>query len=272
MNKIISHLAAPALALLAMTACDNISEDDRYIPVPPVEAARVVLIEDFTGQNCINCPDAHLVIEQLEEQYPGAIVAVSIHAGSFGIDKSLTDFDSNYIGLKTQEGQALNDSYGIDYWPAGVINRSGGAREYDKWATAVRDIVSTPADVALEILAVENNGEINIDLTLEPQADINGTLNVWVLESNIIARQRSTSGLNREYVHNHVFRAPVTDLNGNTITLKNGIHQTASFSIPVRNNAQERWNVENLSIVAFVSDASGVHQTAIAPVQTQSQE
>lgn len=267
MNRPITRLIIPAAALTMLAACNDISEDDRFILTDPVVPARVVLIEDFTGQNCVNCPDAHAVIENLEQQYPGAVVAVSIHAGDFGISKEYTNFSSNYIGLKTEEGQAYNDSWGIDSWPSGVVNRRGGASNYDTWSTAVRNELERPADVNIDLTATNVGGDIAINVSLAPQADINGYLQLWVIESGIVARQRSTSqGLIRDYVHNNVFRAPVNGLNGENISLSAGIHTSASYTIAIRDNEQERWVPERLSVVAFVADADGVHQAAIAPV------
>jgi len=267
MNKFISRLIIPAAALCALAACDNVNENERYVPVDPVEAIRVVLLEDFTGQNCINCPDAHEKIEQMQQQHPGSIIAVSIHGGDFAISKKRTNYDTDYIGLATEEGQAYNDANKIDEWPSGIINRRSGVLGRNEWADAVDKELQRPADVTINLAAHLEGEDIKIDLTFEPQADIDGTVNVWILESGITARQRDASGkIIRDYVHNNVFRATVTDLNGDALALQNGIHRSLSYSIPMRYNDQERWVAENLSVVAFVTDASGVHQAAIVPV------
>ena len=63
MKKI--HLS---LILLLLTACSNIGEDERLIYVKPEPAKRVVLLEDFTGQRCVNCPKGTEVIEQLQQE------------------------------------------------------------------------------------------------------------------------------------------------------------------------------------------------------------
>ena len=76
-----------AMTAVTFTACDEVGENDRYILGEAIKVERGVLLEDFTGQNCINCPEAHKVIEQLEEQYgEDKFIAVSIHCGGFGID------------------------------------------------------------------------------------------------------------------------------------------------------------------------------------------
>ena len=58
-----------ALIAIMGTACSHIDEDERLIYVKPADVARAVLIEDFTGQRCINCPAATDVIHQLQEAY-----------------------------------------------------------------------------------------------------------------------------------------------------------------------------------------------------------
>lgn len=90
--KIKSIIYAVACTVLALASCDEVDKADRYIEVDtgivappenpddtgrPTSVQRAVLIEDFTGQMCVNCPNAVPVIEQLEEAYPGKVVAVA---------------------------------------------------------------------------------------------------------------------------------------------------------------------------------------------------
>ena len=67
-NNIFKSFAIGAILAPLAAGCDSVDENDRYIEMPPVESNRVVLLEDFTGQYCVNCPDAHEVMEQLAEQ------------------------------------------------------------------------------------------------------------------------------------------------------------------------------------------------------------
>lgn len=273
MTSIFKKILIPATALIALASCDNIDENERYVPVDRVEPQRVVLLEDFTGQTCNNCPDAHRIIELLQEQYPGSIVAVSIHGGGMALHKSTTRFDHNQVALGTDEGQTYNDAYGIDEWPSGVIDRRSGVLGRDKWAAYIDEELNRSSDVNIEVEARIEDNDIYIDLAVEPQADINGSLNVWILENGIVARQIDESGkYNRDYVHNHVFRACATAQNGDPIALTNGIHKAASYTVPLRYNDQERWNPANLSVVAFISDKNGVHQTVLTDVSTTENE
>ncbi|MDE6071906.1 MAG: Omp28 family outer membrane lipoprotein [Muribaculaceae bacterium] len=270
-NKIF-FAGASAILASAMVACDNISEDERFVSIDAVVPERVVLIEDFTGQNCSNCPDAHAIIEGLQEQYGDAIVAVSIHGGGLAISNSRTSFETNYIGLANPEGEYYNTKFQVSSWPKGMINHKGNLYESSDWATVVRTELERPSDLDIELEVEllsnvdETTGEtkqtISIDVEMLPQADINGALQVWVLESGIVARQTTNNGRDNNYVHNHVLRAAVNGNDGETVSLTRGLHQSASYTIDVRYNDQERWNPDNLSVVAFVTAADGVHQVA----------
>ena len=83
--KLHKILLSAFIITTAFTSCDEIDENERYIELPAAEVQRKILLEDYTGQMCTNCPDAHRLIASLQEQYGGQIVAVAIHAGNFGI-------------------------------------------------------------------------------------------------------------------------------------------------------------------------------------------
>ena len=73
-------------------ACSHIADDEQLIyvapnipddpnPNSPTSTLRTVLLEDFTGQKCVNCPKGTKVIEQLQEAYGDYFIAVGIHGG-----------------------------------------------------------------------------------------------------------------------------------------------------------------------------------------------
>ena len=62
MNKNIFNIL---LILPLLFSCSEvIPEDERYEELPAIEAKRRILLEDFTGQFCSNCPEAHKVIRE----------------------------------------------------------------------------------------------------------------------------------------------------------------------------------------------------------------
>lgn len=250
-------LALSTIVASIFCACDDIDEADRYIEADQVEAVRTVLIEDFTGQNCVNCPSAHATIDQLVEQYGDAVIPVSIHAGGFGIPVS----NKRYTGLMQPEGDTYNDAWGINEWPKGVVNRRGGAKNHDQWAQAVREELALPATIAIEAKASCDGDNIEINVELIPTVSVEAMLQVWILEDGIIARQEDAElGRINDYVHNHVYRASVNGVGGESVSLTDNILDNFSYTYGVRNTDTEKWVPENLSVVAFVYNSTGVLQ------------
>lgn len=264
-----NSLLAGAFILLSssMVSCDNIDEDDRYIETEMVSPVRAILIEDYTGQNCINCPSAHEVVESLEEQYGDAVVAVGIHPangyGTLTIPRRSTDFAAGKIGLATTDGSRYARNNDVPQsLPFGIINgRLRGA--FDSWANLAKQELVTPSSLEINLSANVNNtsNEVEVDVELLPENNLNGNLLVWIVESGIVAEQILPNGnTNKEYVHNNVFRAPVNELNGEEVSLEKDTPFNVSYSIAVRDNNEEKWNTDNLYVVAFLKTATGVEQ------------
>ena len=252
---------------MILSACNDIAEDDRYIKVESTQAERTVLLEDFTGQNCVNCPAAHRTIEALEEQYGDNLIAVSIHAGHFGIPAT----NKRYTGLMQEEGQEYSKRYGIEDYPKGVIDGKRPPVNADQWPSLIREEISvaTPLTVGVEAALSADGKTIDISCSLKSTEQLSGNLVVWVIESSIVARQEDINeGRINDYVHNNVFRACVNGLDGDAVTLSADATETKPYSIAVKDTDTEKWTPENLAVVAFVSNSSGVVQAAKTNVIT----
>ena len=47
-----------------------------------------VLIEDFTGYTCGNCPNAGVIAHDLEHLYKERVIGIEVHVGSFAVPKA----------------------------------------------------------------------------------------------------------------------------------------------------------------------------------------
>lgn len=246
-------------AALFTSACNDIDSDDRFIELPPVEAKRVVLLEEFTGQMCTNCPTAHQVIENLVGQYPDNLITVSIHAGGTAFSIGEDEYPG-LVGLRNEQGEAYASAAGATAFPCGVVNRIGSVLTHDKWAALIREAVQQPASLDMTVDARIEGSNIEITTEIEPYGNIDGYLQLWVVESGITAMQMlPTGGVEMNYVHNHVFRAAVNGSDGEAVKLviREPFKTTNSIAL------KPSWNAENLSIVAFVyTRDGGVEQAA----------
>lgn len=262
-SGIITALAAAAIFGGSLTSCDEVKENDRYIDMGEITAKRTVLLEEFTGQKCTNCPSAHESIEKIEEQYGDNLIAVSIHATTLAINE---DPNSKISGLKQPEGDEYSQKWGVSTIPIGVVNRKSGLTDPGAWQGLVREYMQNDSPIAITLSATldETSEKINIETDIDAGDNITGKLQLWVVESGIVAVQLLLDGsLNPNYVHNNVFRAAVNGTWGENVTLVTRESQSFAHSIAVKSN----WNIDNLSIVAFIyTDTDGVLQAAKSPV------
>ena len=262
------YLMALPLAALLFASCDEVKIEDRFVPVEAVEATRTVLLEEFTGQWCMNCPDGHAVIKALKEQYGDKFIAVSIHAGpDVNSWAEEDDQEAPYVGLRQPEGVKYGEMWNVKSFPNGVFNRTGDLVDRKAWATAITSELTKPTDLNISVSAQydKDSDNISITTTLEPTADISGKLQLWVVESGINAIQLNGSSYDLTYIHDDVFRCSVNGTDGEDIKLTDNVFKTFEHSIAKK----ARWNSENLSIVAFVYNSSdGVLNAAEAHVTT----
>lgn len=240
-----------ALSFLGfMGACSHIDEAERYIDTGEVYVARNVLLEEFTGQFCPNCPEGHQVIESLEEQYGESLIVVSIHAGYFGLAEP--------YGLMTPYGDDYANRWNIEAYPSAVIDRVTGALKRSDWPTAVRNEIGreTPVQLSLTAEVSDDNASINVFTTIVSTVEMTGTLQLWVVENDIVAMQQDGNTIIPNYVHNNVFRAPVNGVWGENMELTKNQVQYVSNSVAV----QEAWDLENVRIVGFFYTERGVEQ------------
>ncbi len=236
-----------------LCSCDPVAEGDRYVELDAIEAQRVVLLEEFTGQDCRNCPNAHKEIQKLHEQYGESLISVSIHAGSSAYDEG----DFGDLFFKTPEGDTYAGNLGISVYPSGVVNRVSGVKLHTEWASAIRSELERPTNLDIALSAkVSSEGNICVNTVLRPSVNYKAQLQLWVVEDSLVSVQNDNGNIIVDYVHNHVYRASVNGVGGEAVDLQANVFQTLSHSIPLRSY----WNASHLSIIAFVYDDKEVIQ------------
>lgn len=263
LKNIFLGVATAAMAMAA-ASCSNIDEGDRLIYVKPAEVGRAVLIEDLTGQRCINCPTGTDIIKGIIKTYgEDNVIAVGIHCGPLGFAGT-----SKRVGLKTDTGDEYFTHWanGTElYQPSAIFNRKKGPSDnYNNWPAEVGLIISEKANLYVNI----DNAYDAKTRTLTTKVDafgvndtvtVSGKLQVWIVEDGIKAMQMMPDGsANQEYIHNHVFRAAVNGTWGEEVTVKEGETTSKDYSYVL----PETWNAENISVVAFVYNKSGVENVA----------
>lgn len=247
------------------TACSDIAEDERFIYVEPAEVAKRVLIEDFTGQRCVNCVTGAATIEQIMETYGEEnVIAVGLYGGALGSEP----LGGPPYPLTIEESEWYYAHWGIEGspQPMAMIDRGAIISNIADWPAAVRDRIQMQAPVLLEASCNYDAASRQVEITVyaDGVSAISGQLQVWLTEDGIVSKQ-SIPGqreMDEDYVHNHVFRATVNAPMGDAVTVGVGERVTHTFTYTLK----EDWVADNMSVVTFIYDDSGVLQAAKAPI------
>lgn len=206
MKKIILAITT----LLMLVGCNVVKMDDRYIEVEvPESSKRTVLLMDFTGWRCVNCPDAAAEIGNILEIFPEQCIAVSMHpeGHAFTEPGSEGPYFASEDAMEYLKAFGGSNSTGL---PSGVVDMTEYSGKYlidaySKWSSAVLDRMSVPTYYAMEVETEEDTYSVSIDLT-SGEATGNERLLVWLVEDSIVAPQLTKSGEESAYMHRHVFR------------------------------------------------------------------
>ena len=255
MKRILGILCGGAMAATILTACDSVDEQDRFIPVEIVPQ-RAILIEEFTGQNCTNCPDGHKAIQDLTSAFGDSVVAVGIHASDLAVNAPL--------GFKTATGEEYYKNAGSPALPTGVINLQTSPLQVNEWSSQVERLLVVPTPFTVKAEAELDGDMYNIKVAFSSGDDYEGKLMVWICENNIVRRQLDHGTYINDYVHNHVFRAAVNDdIWGQPVSLKKNEPQSLDFSYKIEQSYY--WDTDNIYVVAFLYNDAGVAQVTSTP-------
>ncbi len=242
---------------------DQLAVDStKYTAVPA--QPKNVLIEDFTGVHCDNCPNAQKQSISIENANPGRVFVMGIHC--------TTTFGYPFPGhpdYRTPNGTNL-----VTYLlgtpgslPTGDIDRkiwnfSGTPSiqlPYAIWPYYVdSQLAQTPkAAIAFNNKSYDAGSRtVSMDITTSfPQATTDTFyVTAALIESGFIDWQETTSGVNQNFVFEHVLRKLMNPYNGLKIVSSPAAGST--YSVRFSTKIDPSWNADSCKVVAFVHQRS----------------
>jgi hypothetical protein len=227
-----------------------------------------VLLEEFTGIHCGNCPDGHKIANNLITAQEGTVYTIAVHSGYYAVP------GTGEPDYRIPEGEAVDayfqaNNYG---YPSGMINRKAvtfGGQLYplvcsrSNWTKAAKEVHSEDAPVNLWMSAAFDGSSrtLTVDVEAYYTADSDSAenfMNLVITQNNIIGPQNG-GAVGNDYVHRHQLKAFITPLWGDTIRQPRlGEYYTKRYiytlpeavnNIPVK--------AENIEILAFVTAGKG---------------
>jgi hypothetical protein len=224
-----------------------------------------VILEEFTGVNCVWCPAGHTIANAIKASNPNNVFLINIHVGSFatpGVGQP--DF-------RTPFGTAIVNQTGIAGYPAGTVNRTvfpgsaqngttGTAMSRNFWTAAANQTIAQSSYVNVATTATIN--ATTRLLTVLVEAYYTGSSPVTTNKLNVAFLQNNTTGAQvggnqgDNYNHQHRLIHMLTGQWGetiNTTTAGTFVTRTYTYTIPAdyNNIIAEMGEFE---IVAFMAE------------------
>ncbi len=254
------------LSLLVIQITTNALTAQKMVSTDP--QLRNVVIEEFTGIHCGNCPKGHKISHELVNQYPGDVFSVNIHAGGFATPST------GEPDFRTDEGDAILIKSEAAFFPSASINRTTSP-----WALTIDSIKGITSRIMQEIspvnVAVKSivdaktrilTTEVEYYYTSESPKSVN-YLTVFLIQNNILGPQSDYGDYYPEnwedglYKHNHVLRMALTtgDLFRDPInTTTKGAFEKRTYEVTLPESIKGvNLRLYDCEVIAFVSEDTG---------------
>ena len=267
---------------IVIFSCDKV--DPPYLaeqPEPPDTAAcpipdfpdisnyeRIILLEEFTGHTCQNCPEGTLLAHELKEEYGEKLILVSIHAGGFAVPKP--DDPGYEIDLRTETGDLLLEEFSASFFPSAMFNRSKINNLWalpTMWWEGVLDTMMTVGPtIGMQMITDFDDSDRKLCIHIKSKylQDLSNTLmlSVYILEDSIQSAQKNDNpniGYPTpdiiDYWHNHVLRGPVNNPWGSLVPGSPYLKDSTLITT-FKYFLNDDWKAKHCNVVAFIYDAN----------------
>lgn len=228
---------------------------------------RNLLIEEFTGRDCPNCPAGHIISSDIIHTNEGHAWSIGIHTGYFA--------PTTYPNLNTDISAVLVDPYddvngGLGY-PAAVLNRSTEqAVGRGQWRDIAAEVLQQTAECNVAGHVVINPITRVATITTEVYYTANSNestnyLTIVMVQDSIIGQQAYANTNPEQYMgddmycHLHVLRDVVTEDWGDEIaptTAGSLVTKTYEYTIPeiIGDPNGVEVDMDNIYFIAFVTE------------------
>ncbi|OJW82283.1 MAG: hypothetical protein BGO69_16975 [Bacteroidetes bacterium 46-16] len=292
MTKKISY-ASFIIALAILSSCKekgpiidlggHTAKDSTYTAATEAPQQRVVLVEEFTGASCSNCPAAREILSSLETQHPNRIASLGLHIFNFTQSEP---WEGAKYDFRTQEGTDLGNSVynGISGMPVAGINRLAVTSSTPElffstqWSGIINKYLDSVPSVNLTISSSLNTAGdtayIVVKAAYTQDVSTKNTLSVAITESDLIDYQEDPAAapdpIDSSYNFKAVLRGFVSATLGSPVldslnTKTAGRVFTRSYLYKVN----PEWKAEHCKVVAFISNAETNDKRVLQAAETE---
>ncbi len=276
-SSIFNFTSSAIILIMLLPACKEVGPNivlrpnhnavfDTTFVESPVAIAELknVVIEDFTGVKCTNCPQGHQIIEVLKAANPNRIIALAMHPkNSLGLPVALPPSYNVNPDLRNDKVQDLFANYfGQTSQPIAAIDRKVFPGEtnilIDKgtWTNRANQEIAltTPVNIDLTTSFDSISRELTIVTELHYTQNVTeeNKMTIVLVENDIVASQVNGIVVDTFYKHKDVVRDFITDNRGDAVPVP---HDAGRVIIKIyKTTLAAAWIPQNMKVVAYVHE------------------
>lgn len=267
--KQLSLILSLAAVALFTVSCDKI--DNPHKPFTPAGGDKTVLITDFTGVRCVNCPAAAETAHELQHKFgEDKVFIMSVHAGF------LAQPVGNFPDFTTEEGALWygennsNPLFAVDH--IDIIPGEGNCLYIEQVDSPLSQYIVEPQTFNVQIYNEydEETRILKTETDIVAIADVAGDfyMTSCIVEDSIIGPQVTSAGLDAMYVHRNVFRKTINGAYGDTF-LEGQIYVNDEYDYKYEIQLDSTYNADQCYILSYVYEkkTKKIFQTAMTKIK-----
>lgn len=268
MKKILSIFVLSAL-VLAVTSCDKIDLNNTYKPYSGFGGGKTVLIKDFTGARCVNCPAAAEAAHELQHQLgEDRVFIMSVHAGYLAVPVGQFPDFTTPEGTQWYNSNSSNPLFSVDH----VALTEGNTLNVSQLDVPVADALEEPQlfEIYINSTYNEQTRRLEVGSTFDVVGEGSGKLygTMCLIEDSIVGRQVVPGGVDTAYVFRNVFRGTLNGADGELVSNGPFIIEDL-FAIDGTMVLDSAYNADQCYIMTYIYnyDTGKIIQTAVSKIK-----
>lgn len=277
-------------ALVAFSSCkekgpkinfgnDAKAVDTTYVTTVEAAQSKNIVVEEFTGASCSNCPAARDLLSNIvaDPKYTGHVFTMGIHIKNYVQSNPVDGLYKH--DFRTQKGTDIgNDVYGsVTAMPIAGIDRVPYNGEMlllkTAWASAIsnRIAVTPPANLTVSSSFDQASRTATFKLHVAYTQAIKDPqfVTLSIIEDSLVDAQEYPNYIDTFYTFNHVLRDYITPTGGTPILSNVTIEPGRVYDRTFTYQLDPSWIPEHCKIIAFLHYYSATSKEIVQAAETE---
>jgi hypothetical protein len=255
-------------------------KDTTYVTTPESSTARVIVVEEFTGGKCPNCPGAREKLAQMEAANPKRILSIELHPYEHSLGGPYPGAKYDFRNGTVSQLLSLHFGGSLSQIPIAGIDRVtntfsaspfNGKKLFDRdyWSPAItpRLAMSSPANMKIEDVSYDNASRIvtfKVRIAYTDTISSKQFVSVAILEDSVVDYQEFLDSIDHNYTFKNILRDYATSVTGNPIlTTLSTIEKGRVYEGYYSDTINAAWKPEHCRLIGILHNNTGSNKEVI---------